>query len=131
LATEENARTRLGYLCLTKGRPTKSNADKIFAELTHKRCCTPRPDVFSSQLDALRQALADRTQVNSNAACKAAAGAAFVKATPDKTPPPNPRSQTKAAADAKRKAAATTSAAAPTPAGRPQPNTDGKALKKK
>jgi hypothetical protein len=110
-ATEEAARTRLGFLRLTKGGQTSTDADRVFAELAHERFCRPRPTAVSGTLDALRQAFVDRTlEVSLHAASKAAAGAAFAKVTPDKPNGPDARSR-KAAAD-KRKAAAAAAAAA-------------------
>jgi hypothetical protein len=38
-ATKEAARTRLGFLRLTKGRHASTNADREFAELAHERFC--------------------------------------------------------------------------------------------
>jgi hypothetical protein len=83
----------------------------VFAELAHERFCRPRPIVVSGPLDELRQAFVDRTlEVSSHAASKAAARAAFAKATPDKPPGHNAKAK-KTAAD-KRKAAASAAAAA-------------------
>jgi hypothetical protein len=101
----------LGFLRLTKGGQTSTNADRVFAELAHERFCRPRPTAIFGPLDALRQAFVDRTlEVSLHAASKAAAGAAFAKVTPDKPTAPDARAR-KAAAD-KRKAAAATAAAA-------------------
>jgi hypothetical protein len=111
-STEEAARTRLGFLRLTKGGQASTDADRAFAELAHERFCRPRPTAVSGTLDALRQAFVDRTlEVSLHAASKAKAGAAFAKITPDKPTCPDARAR-KAATD-KRKAAA---AAAATPA---------------
>jgi hypothetical protein len=113
-ATEEAARTRMGFLRLTKGGQTSSDSDREFAELTHERFCRPRPNTVSGPFDDLRQAFVDISlEVNMHAA-KVAAGAAFAKATPDK--PPGQESKAKKAATDKRKAAAaaTTIAAAGT-----------------
>jgi hypothetical protein len=41
--TEEAARTRLGFLRLTKGAQTRTDSDRVFAELAHVRFCRPRP----------------------------------------------------------------------------------------
>jgi hypothetical protein len=110
-ATEEAARTLLGFLRLTKGGQTSTNADRVFAELAHERFCRPRPTAVSGPLDALRQAFVDRAlEVSLHASSKAAAGAAFAKITPDKPTCPDVRAR-KAAAD-KRKAAAPVAAAA-------------------
>jgi hypothetical protein len=84
-ATEEAARTRLGFLRLPKGGQASTDADRVFAELAHERVCRPRPTAVSGPLDALRQAFVDRTlEVSLHAASKAAAGAAFPNITPDK-----------------------------------------------
>jgi hypothetical protein len=53
-ATEEAARTRLGFLRLTKGGQASTNADRVFAELAHERFCRLRPTAVSGPLDALR-----------------------------------------------------------------------------
>jgi hypothetical protein len=83
----------------------------VFAELAHERFCRPRPTAVSSTLGELRQAFVDRTlEVNSHAARKAVAGAAFARVTPDK-PPGHDAKAKKAAAD-KRKAAASAAPAA-------------------
>jgi hypothetical protein len=42
-ATEEAARTRLGFLRLPKGGQASTDADRVFAELAHERFCRPRP----------------------------------------------------------------------------------------
>jgi hypothetical protein len=47
LATEENARTRLGYIRLTEGGRTNTNADNVLAEMAHARLCTPPPVAVS------------------------------------------------------------------------------------
>jgi hypothetical protein len=108
-ATEEAARTRLGFLHLTKGGQASTDADRVFAELAHERFGRPRPTAVPGPLDALRQAFIDRTlEVRLHAASKAAAGAAFAKITPDKPTCPDARAR-KAAAD-KRKAASTATA---------------------
>jgi hypothetical protein len=60
-STEEAARTRLGFLRLTKGGHASTDADRVFAELAHERFCRPRPTAVSGPLDALRQAFVDRT----------------------------------------------------------------------
>jgi hypothetical protein len=101
----------LGFLRLSKGRQTSTDADRVFAELAHERFFCPRPTAVSGALDALRHAFVDRTlEVSLHAAHKAAAGAAFAKITPDKPLGPDARAR-KAAAD-KRKAVA--AAEAPT-----------------
>jgi hypothetical protein len=100
----------LGFLRLTKGGQTSTDADRIFAELAHERFCRPRPTAVSGPLDALRQAFVDRTQgVSLHATNKADAGAAFAEITPGKPTSPDARAR-KAAAD-KRKAAAAAAAA--------------------
>jgi len=110
-ATEGAARTRLGFLRLTKGGQTSSDSDRVFAELAHERFCRPRPTAVSSALDELRQAFVDRTlEVSLHAASKAAAGAAFARVTPDK--PPGQDAKAKKAAADKRKAAAAAAASA-------------------
>jgi hypothetical protein len=91
-ATEEAARTRLGFLRRTKGGQASTNADQVFAELAHERFCRPRPTAVSGPLDALRQAFVDRTlEVSLHAANKAAAGAAFAKITRTSRPAQTPR----------------------------------------
>jgi hypothetical protein len=125
--TKEAARTRLGFLNLTKGGQTSSDSDRVFAELAHEHFCRPRPTAVSSALDELRQALVDMTlEVSLHAASKAAAGAAFARATPDK--PPEHDAKAKKAAAGKRKAAvaATTAATAGT-----KPNDGAKPATKK
>jgi hypothetical protein len=108
IATEEAARTRLGFLRLTKGRQASSDSDRVLAEFAHEGCCRPRPTAVSGPLDELRQAFVDRTlEVSLHAANKAAAGATFAKATPDK-PPGQDDKVKKAAADKRKAAAATT-----------------------
>jgi hypothetical protein len=103
--TEEAARTRLGFLRLTKGGQTSSDSDRVVAELAHERFFRPRPTAVSGPLDELRQALVDGTlEVSMHAASKAVAGAAFAKATPDK--PPGQDAKAKKAAADKRKAVA-------------------------
>jgi hypothetical protein len=73
-ATEEAARTRLGFLRLVKGGRSSSDLDRVFAELNHERFYMPRPTAVSGKLDALRQAFADQTlEVTRHAASKAAA----------------------------------------------------------
>jgi hypothetical protein len=63
-ATEGAARTRLGFLRLTKGGQTSIDADRVFAELAHERFCRPRPTAVSGPLDALRQAFVDRSPLS-------------------------------------------------------------------
>jgi hypothetical protein len=60
-ATEEAARTRLGFLLLTKGGQMSSDTDRVFAELAHERFYRPRPTAVSGPLDELRQAFVDKT----------------------------------------------------------------------
>jgi hypothetical protein len=131
-AREEAARTRLGFLRLTKGRQTSSDSDRVFAKLAHERFCRPRPTAVSGPLDELRQAFVNRAlEVSMRAASKSALGAAFAKATPVK-PPGHDAKAKKAAAD-KRKAAAAAAAAAAkaaTAAGT-KPGDGTKPLKKK
>jgi hypothetical protein len=108
--TEEAARTRLGFLRLTKGGHASTDADRIFAELAHERFFRPRPTAVSGPQDALRQAFVDRTlEVSLHAASKAGAGAAFAKITPDKPPCADAKAPTTAD---KRKAKAPLAAAA-------------------
>jgi hypothetical protein len=111
-STQEAARTRLGYLRLTKSGQASTNADRVFAELAHERFCRPRPTAVSGPPDALRQAFVDRTlEVKLHAAAsKAAAGTAFAKVTLEKPPGQDARAR-KAAAD-KRKATAAAAAIA-------------------
>jgi hypothetical protein len=91
-ATEEAARTRLGFLRRTKGGQASTYAIQAFAELAHERFCRPRPTAVSGPPDALRQALIDRTrEVSLYAASKAAAGAAFAKITRTSRPAQTPR----------------------------------------
>jgi hypothetical protein len=86
-ATEEAARTQLGFLRLRKGGQTSSDSDRVFAELAHERFCRPRPTAVSAPLDELRQAFVDRTlEVSMHTTSKATIGAAFAKATPNKPP---------------------------------------------
>jgi hypothetical protein len=86
-ATEEAAHTRLGFLRLTKGGQTSSDSDRVFAELAHERLCRPHPTAVYGPLDELRQGFVDITlEVSLHAARKAAARAAFAKATPDMLP---------------------------------------------
>jgi hypothetical protein len=114
--TEDAARTRLGFRCLTKGGQASTDADRVFAELVHERFCRPRPTAVSGPLDALRQAFVDRTlEVSLHAANKAAADAAFAKITPDK-PSGHDSKAHKAAIDMRNAAAAAAAAARPTPA---------------
>jgi hypothetical protein len=84
------ARTRHGFLRLTKSGQASSNGDGTFAELAHERFCRPRPTAVSGPLDALCQAFADRTlEVSLHAASKAAVDAAFARVTPNKPPGPD------------------------------------------
>jgi hypothetical protein len=118
-ATEEAARTRLGFFRLTKSGQASTDADRVFAELAHERFCRPRPTAVSGSLDALRQAFVDRTlEVGLHAANKAAAGAAFAKITPDKPTGPDSKAR-KAAADKRKAAAAPAAAARPPPLAKP------------
>jgi hypothetical protein len=81
--TEEAARTQPGFLRLTKGGQTSSDADLMFAELAHERFCRPRPTAVSGTLDELRQAFVDiALEVSMHAASKTVVGEAFAKATP-------------------------------------------------
>ena len=112
---EEAARTRRGFLRLTKGGQASTDADRIIAEHAHERFCRPRPIAVSGPLDALRQAFVDRTlEVRLHAATKAAAGAAFAKITSDKLPGLDAKAR-KATADRRKATAAgtTTTARAP------------------
>jgi hypothetical protein len=109
-ATEEAARTRMGFLRLTKGGQTSTDADRVFAESAHERFCRSRPTVVSGPLDALRQAFVDHTlEVSLHAASKAVARAAFAKITPDQ--PPGPDAKARKAAANRRKAATPAAAA--------------------
>jgi hypothetical protein len=120
--TEEAARTRLGFLRLTKGGQMSSDSDRVFAELAHERFCRPRPSAVSRALDELRQAFVDRTlEVSLHAASKAAVGAAFARVTPDK--PPGRDAKTKKAAADTRKAAAAAAAAGTKPIDGAKPTT--------
>jgi S-formylglutathione hydrolase FrmB len=77
----------------------------VFAELAHERFCRPHPTAVSGPLDEQRQAFVDITlEVSMHTACKAANGAAFAKASPNK--PPGYDAKAKKAAAEKRKAAA-------------------------
>jgi hypothetical protein len=115
--TEEAARTRLGFLRLTKGGQASTDADRVFVELAHERFSRPRPTAVSCPLDALRQAFVDRTlEVSLHAASKAAAGATFAKITPDKPTGPDAKAR-KASVDKRKAAAAAT--ARPTPLAKP------------
>jgi hypothetical protein len=118
-ATVEAARTRLGFLRITKGGQGSTDADHVFAESPQERFCRPPPTTVSGPLDALRQAFVDRTlEVSLHAANKAAAIAAFAKITPDKPTCPDARAR-KAAADKRKAAAAAAAAARPTPLAKP------------
>jgi hypothetical protein len=109
----------LGFLRLTKGGQTRTDADRVFAELAHERFCRSRPTAVSGPLDALRQAFVDRTlEVSLHAASKAAAGTAFAKIAPDKPPRPDTRAR-KAAADKRKAAAAAATTALATPLAKP------------
>jgi hypothetical protein len=82
-STEEAARTRLGFLRLTKGGQTSSDSDRVFAEIAHERLCRSLPTAVSGPLDELRQAFVDRTlEVSLHPASKARARAAIARATP-------------------------------------------------
>jgi hypothetical protein len=119
-STEEAARTRLGFLRLTKDGQTSMGADRVFAELAHERFCRPRPTAVSGPLDALCQAFVDRTlEVSLHAASKAAAGAAFAKITPDRPPCPDARARGEPAADKRKVAAASATAARATNLAKP------------
>jgi hypothetical protein len=114
-ATEEAARTLLGFLRLTKGGHASSDADRVFAELANQRLCRPRPTAVSGPLNTLRLAFVDRTLVVSlHAANKAAASAAFAKITPDKPPCADAETR-KAAADGRKATVARAAVAARTP----------------
>jgi hypothetical protein len=116
-ATEEAARTRLGFVRLTKSRKANSDADRVFAELVHERFCRPRPTAVSGPLDTLRQAFVDRTlEVSLHTTSKAAVGVAFVRVTHYKPTGQDAKAR-KATTDKRR--AATTTAAAPPPLLRP------------
>jgi hypothetical protein len=118
-ATEEAARTRLGFLRLTKGGQASTYADRVFAELAHERFCRPRPTAVSGPLDALRQAFVDRTlEVSLHAASKDVAGATFAKITPFKATGPDAKAR-KAAADRRKAAAAAAAASRPSPHAKP------------
>jgi hypothetical protein len=109
-ATEEAARTRLGFLRLTKGGKTSSDSDRVLAKLAHERFRRPCPTAVSGPLDELRQAFVDRTlEVSLHAANKAATRGAFAKATPNR-PPGKDSEAKKAAADKRKDAAVATSA---------------------
>jgi hypothetical protein len=107
-ATEESARTRLGFLRLTKCGQTCSDSDRVLAEIAHERFCRPRPTAVSGPLDALRQAFVDQTlEVNIHAAIKAEARATLAKTTLD-MPPGHDAKAKKAAADKRTAGAAAT-----------------------
>jgi hypothetical protein len=107
-ATEEAARTRLGFLRFTKGGQSSSDSDRKFAELAHERLCRPRPTAVSCLLDELRQAFVDKTpEVSMHAARKAAS-----KPTPDKPPGHDAKAKTVTADKHKAVVAAAAAAAA-------------------
>jgi hypothetical protein len=86
-AMEEAARTRFGFLRLTKGGHASTDSDRVFAKLAHIRFCRPRPTTILGPLDALRQTFVDRIlDVNMYAARKATTWVAFAKITPTKPP---------------------------------------------
>jgi hypothetical protein len=117
-ATEEAARTRLGFFRLTKGGQTSSNSDRVFAELVHERSCRPRPPAVSGPLDKLRHAFVDHTlEASLHAASKAADGAALAKATPNKPPGHDAKAEKAAAKKRKATAAAPTTSATGTKPG--------------
>jgi hypothetical protein len=116
-AKEEAARTRLGFLRLTKGGHASMDADRVFA--AHEPICRPRPTAVSGPLDALRQAFVDRTlEVSLHAANKATASGAFAKITPIKPAGPDAKAR-KAAADKRKTAAAAAADARPNPLSKP------------
>jgi hypothetical protein len=123
-STEEAARSRLGFLRLTKGGQAGTDADRVFAELAHVRFCRPRPSAVSCPRDALRQAFVDQTlAVSLHGPSKAAAGAAFASAafakiTLDKPSGPDAKAR-KAAADRRKAAAPAAIAARLTPVVKP------------
>jgi hypothetical protein len=118
--TEEAARTRLGFLRLTKGGKASTDADRVFVELAHERFYRPRPTAVSGPFDALRQAFVDHTlEVSLHAASKAAAGGAFAKITPDKPTSPDASARKAAADKCKAAAAAAAATARPTPLAKP------------
>jgi hypothetical protein len=113
VSMENAARTRLGFFRLIKGGQRNSNSDRVLVEVAHKRFCRPIPTVVSGTLDALRQAFVDRAlEVNLHGGSKAATTLYFAKATPNRKPGPDAKTE-KAAAD-KRKAADVRAAAAAT-----------------
>jgi hypothetical protein len=111
VSTEQAARTRLGFLRLTKGGQAGLDSDRVITELAHVSFCRPRPTAVSGQQAELRQAFVDRTlEVSMQAGSKATCGAGFEKATPYK--PPGQDAKAKKAAADKRKAASAAAAAA-------------------
>jgi hypothetical protein len=82
-APEEAARTRLGFLRLTKGVQASADIDHVFTKLVHERSSRPRPTTVLGPQDALRQAFADRKlDVSRHAASKVVVGAAFRQGRP-------------------------------------------------
>jgi hypothetical protein len=101
----------LGFLRLAKRGQAITDANRVFAELAYEHFCRPRLTAASGPLDALRQAFVDRTlEVSLHAASKAAAGTAFAKITPDKSPGPDAKAWKGAAG--RRKVATAAAAAA-------------------
>jgi hypothetical protein len=71
-ATEEAARTILGFLRLTKDGQTSSDPDRVFDEVAYERFCRPLSTAVSGPLDELRQTFVDKTlEVSMHAASKA------------------------------------------------------------
>jgi hypothetical protein len=98
-AMEEAARTRLGFLHLTKDGQASTHSDRVFAKLAHGRFCRPQPTTISGPLDALRQTFVDCIkEVNMYASKQATTWVAFAKISPNKPPEPDAKAR-KAAAD--------------------------------
>jgi hypothetical protein len=103
--TEEAARTRSGFLRLTKGGQTSSDSDRVFAELAHEHFCRPRPTAVSGPLDELPQRFVQALSTKrSKFACMPPARQQLEQRSrrqrhisyPDKTPRPRRRQPTNA-----------------------------------
>eukprot|EP00873_Tetraselmis_striata_P006969 jgi/Tetstr1/427233/TSEL_017420.t1 len=113
LATEEATRSRLGYLQLAKKGLTATKADRVFADSSHAKLCTPRRIAVSGQLtNSAERSTTIPSRSAFSAAGKALAAAAFAKATSDKPTPTESaeRRQQREQAAAARKAAKTAAA---------------------
>jgi hypothetical protein len=111
-ATEEAARTQLGFLRLAKGGQLSLDSDCVFTELDHQRFCMPCPTLVPGTLGALRQAFVDPI-LGLHAASKASNGAVFTKTTLDQPLGPD--------ATAKKTAATPRANAGANPADAPPP----------